>query len=241
MMDLRILNLMTYEYTIEFNSAVTSDIEDYISITAKDVFDVFKLDPVEYTLDLDVNYLVITIENFEYSADYKITIKSGLEFEDGVLGEDVIYTFQTKIKPLYTTVRTIRSYIGDFISDVDDDTIKYFIYKRSLEVSRRFRIRDRVPKPAIDYVVCAVQLDILRRKLIENGLVSNKRLDTFSVSYSSKYPDGIRKMVDKLERCVSRNLDLLEGGPGTHVKTVVRASKDPRRPKWRRLNDEGSF
>lgn len=151
------------------------------------------------------------------------------------LEEDYVIEFSTKIYPLYTTVRSVRSTISSIASELSDSDIEFLIHKHSVYIRDKYNISDPVPVAAMNYVICAVQYDILMNVLFGGGPVTRKRLDNFDVSRGAGYARYIKNLIDMLEKCMVKNADLLAGGSGFNIRTPVKSYRDPRRPKWERL------
>lgn len=80
-----------------------------------------------FTLDLRATPLAIN--NL-----VSLIIPATLQAKDGSrLQNPIVYTFSTIYQPLYGSVRLVRSLVGSFIADIDNDAINLALYKASID------------------------------------------------------------------------------------------------------------
>ena len=234
---------------ITFNKQLDGISESDIVITAKNYADLFILPEPEYTFELvdDNEVIEITITNVCNAADYTVIIKAGITADSGdwVLKEDYVFKFRTPIIPFYTTVRAVRSRLGNLISNVTDEEIQYLIYVESYNLSQKYDITEPPHPAAGQYVLCKVQYELLKRRIFEGGPITTKRLADLQISRGSAFSDMIKDLLEDLEDCMTVNEAILAGDDlSFNAVTAVKAKNDPRRPitdtSWRRYS-KGDF
>ena len=235
-------DVTTNEVIVEFSEDLESVNSEDIYIEYQNMFNDSSFSEVDnYSFEFSGNEIIINFDDLFPTSKYVLKIKSSVQSITGSsMVDDFDFIFYSYIEPFYTTVRTIRSYLGSLINEVSDFDIRHLIYRHSSYLQDKFGISGNPSKSAVDYVVCAVQLDLVKRSTFEGGPARSKRLDVFQVDYSDSYSDDISDFIEDLEDCVNSNLVDL-GGDSNRMETVVRAKNDPRRPVWRRLENDGSF
>ena len=181
-----------------------------------------------------------TLGNFRYASTYEFTLYNVVDVHSQSLAE-VKVTFKTKIVPFYSTVKIIRTNLGSLISKETDEDIQTVIYENSLWIFQNASptfIIDAPPNTALEYVTCKSKLDMLYRVFFNGGPATKKTLADFTVDYGSQFTNVIQKRIDALETCAQKNLNLITiGVPSVAAGSAVKASADPRKPTWKRLED----
>jgi len=225
------VDVVSGDVTITFDIPVTSIVDDdYITITAENFSGLFSANDVVYTYSVASNVLSIDISNFEGSVNYVITLGNGYSF-----------SFRSLISPFFTTVSTIRSQLGNLIVDITDEEIEFLIYKYSYYLQDTYDITDPPQNAAIRYVICAVKLDLIKRRLFEGGPVTRKRLADLEIDRGRTFAENIGSLIKELEICLVHEGNELAGKRRTAVRSAVRGYNDARAPiragSWTRLTN----
>jgi len=242
-------NVITSEIKVVFNLEPDPDsLVNRVLITGEDLLG-FPVDSETYINSVSEKTLTIApsgvlADEYAPSSIYNVVLKSGITdiSASGVLSSDYLFTFKTAISPYYSTVKLIRSNLGDLIRKVKDSEIEMLIYENSsyiLSVATTAWEDDAVPQAARDYVECKTKLDLIHRVYFAGGPVTSKTLDDFTVSYGRGFVDIVKKRIEGLNICVTKNLNIITTGQ-SFVSSVgtVKADYDERRPTWERLEDE---
>jgi len=241
-------NVATSGIKVVFNLEPDPDsLVNRVLITGEDLLG-FPVDSETYINSVSEKILTITpsgvlADEYVPSSTYNVVLKSGITdiSASGVLSNDYLFTFKTAVSPYYSTVKLIRSNLGDLIKKVDNSEIEMLIYENSsyiLSVATTSWDDDAVPQAARNYVECKTKLDLIYRIYFAGGPVTSKTLDDFTVSYGRGFVDIVKKRIEGLNACVIKNSNIVTTGQ-SFVSSVgaVKAEYDDRRPTWERLED----
>jgi len=143
-----------------------------------------------------------------------VTVSSNTEDGDGdTLDSDYQFMFTTRYFPYYCTVKKIRTVIGPFIRDVNDDAIARNIYLNSLEA---YNIANEIYNQGVwdedsptfaakMWTCCKTQYDLLHAKLLDmaaEGPGQMKRLGDFTIQENLNIK-GVEGALQKALDCVN--------------------------------------
>jgi len=229
-----------------FDSSVSGVQIEYSDILGYDI-----ATPLTFTY-MPINERLAIATTFRESTEYTVTISSlfgSTVATAGTLGEDYEIYFRTSISPYFSSVKIMRSLLGTFISSIDDFEIERIIYENSLraiEISAEGTtgtvVATAPTAAAKNYVKCTTQLDLIMRAFAKDGDVSTKQLGDFLIRFGNNIDRKLKKKIDDLSACATRNELLLKYGTTCITpKTPVKAGDDPRHPTWIRLPNTGGF
>jgi hypothetical protein len=173
----------------------------------------------------------------------EIILPSGLLATDGsVLTDEYSFEFMVTTSPSYTNIRKVRLEVGNFISNILDDTIQTSILEASIEADilsfAPVDINSRVYQHARrEYVTCLASSILLNNVL--SGNLKSKSLGDLSVQYDSI---GMSNMLNKLQDCQEKWMPQIMSGGAKAVKNpsyFVKGALDPDRPAIGRLWESG--
>ena len=200
----------------------------------------------DFTIDAKTYAIGVndTLEDFAYSAVYTVTLSDIVDIVGNTI-DLVDISFRTKISPLYSTVRLIRS-LGQLIEAETDDTIRLLIYENSLWIFENAAPAfdtTEVPQAAKDYVTCKTKMDLIERRFLQGGQITRKSLADLTIEYGAALASVIQRIMDNLEKCINRNLTTLGAGtPFVEAVSAIKSKSDPRMPidgdSWVRLSSE---
>lgn len=203
-------------------------------------------DTSNYALSIDGEDYVITptgsLTEFAPSAIYTVTLSDIVDVGGNEIAE-VAISFKTKPVPMYSTVRIIRTNLGDLIATVTDEEIATVIHENSMvafdNASPAFLIA--VPTMAAkNYVTCKSKLDLLERRYMMGGQVERKTLADLTIQYGSGLAGVVLHKINKLEDCIDLNwLELTTGTNHIGPVSAVKSFYDPRYPQNNGVNGGG--
>ena len=213
--------------TITFNKAMASGTavsQNWISLSAEAVdgdFSVATSTPTGCLSNVYGNTLTYTISSFNgnnytwrTNNEIIVTMSEDIEDEDGnTLGDDYQFMFSTRYFPYYCTVKKIRTVIGPFVRDVNDDAIARNIYLNSLEAYNIANIvyyqydwdMDSPTFAAKMWTCCKTQYDLLNAKLLDmaaEGPGQMKRLGDFTIQENLSIK-GVEGALQKALDCIN--------------------------------------
>ena len=190
-----------------------------------------------YNLVIDGKDYVITptgsLTELAPGAEFTVTLSDILDIADNSISE-VSISFKTRPVPMYSTVKIIRTNLGDLIATVTDIEIETVIYEKSLvayeNADRSFEI-DEPTDAAKNYVTCKSKLDLLERRYMMGGQVERKTLADLTIQYGSGLAGVVTNKINKLEDCINENwLELTTGTNHVGPVSAVKSYYDPRYP-----------
>lgn len=233
------IDVVTDSIVVTFDAPI-KDVAGHVFVTAEDILGNSLTQDVEYVLSDNILTINLIPSGSVYSSIYTVLLTNGIMSQDEKysLKSDYKFSFRTRIQPFFATIRQIRL-LGDIINDVTDEAITQVIYENSLYIQSQGNVNIENPSQyAINYVICKTKLDLLTGKYLSGGPVTQKRLGDFEIQRGRGFAPLISKMVDKLDKCVTKNYNMVvKGYSYTAIETPVKAENDPRYPSWHRLGD----
>jgi len=167
------------------------------------------------------------------------------DYQGNLLSDDYEFMFTTCYYPLYSTVKKIRTAIGPFIRDVNDDVINRTIYLNSLEAYNIANVMYDQSQWALSsptfaakmWVFCKTQYDLLHARLLDmasSGAGEMKRLGDFSIQEGTEVQDGVKSSIAKALECSNAWLKQLLGKyRRARAKMVIKGVANPATPPMR--------
>ncbi len=167
------------------------------------------------------------------------------DYEGNTLGDDNQFLFTTAYLPLYCTLKKIRTVIGPFIRDVNDDVICRNIYLNSLEaynIANTIYDQDAwdIDNPTFAakmWTCCKTQYDLLYAKLLDlsqGGPGQLKRLGDLTIQDVGGINSGIKGAIQKALNCTNAWLKQLLGKyRRAKAKTVIKGVSATTTPPMR--------
>lgn len=244
------VDVKSNEIKITFSDDIDENtLTDRVIVTAEDLLGL-DIDERTYLNSVADNVLTITpsgvlVDDYRPSTVYSVLLKSDIADPSGiVLGSDYTFSYRTFLLPFYSTLRIIRSNIGNLISKIDDIEIERLIYENSVYILSVAKTPwdesegDDIPEAAKNYVACKTKLDLVNRMYFDGGPVTSKSIDDFSVSHSRGFLTVVMKKIDSLTDCVKQNLGIIRTGTAfAEPLYAVKGEYDSRRPSWQRLEN----
>ena len=184
--------------------------------------------------------------NWRTNNEIIVTLSEDIEdYEGNLLGSDYQFMFTMAYRPLYCTVKKIRTVIGPYIRDVADDTVNRLIYQNSLEA---FNIANEVygqNQWTIDnptfaakmWTCCKTQYDLLYARMLDdaaNGPGQMKRLGDFNIQEQTALSEGLKGALQKALDCMNAWMkQLLGNNRRAKAKMVVKGVSAPTTPPMR--------
>ena len=152
-----------------------------------------------------------------------VTISKNTQDASGnTLGSNYKFMFTTRYHPYYCSVSNIRTVIGPFVRQVNDDAIGRNIYLNSLEI---YNIANTIydqqnwdmASPtfaAKQWVCCKTQYDLLYAKLLDQaecGTGQMKRLGDFTIQDMQGIQEGIKGAIQRALDCMDAWFKLVLG------------------------------
>lgn len=216
------------DITITFNRLVASGVsvsQDWITISAESVDG----DPALSTsvpsgvLSNDTGNTLTwssptySLNEYAWYTNNEITVtisEDVLDYQGNVLGDDYQFMFTTAYRPLYSSVKKIRTVIGPFIRDLNDDIINRNIYLNSIEAYNIANVIYNQSQWDIDsptfaakmWVSCKTQYDLLYAKLLDlssSGSSQLKRLGDFTIQDGVDIRESISGAIQKALACTN--------------------------------------
>lgn len=184
---------------------------------------------------------ITALGNQLFTNDFvEVFLPSGIQATDGTsLGSEYSFDFLVETAPSHTNIRKVRLEIGNFISNVEDDTIQTAILEASIEADilnfNMTEINNRVFQHARrEYSTCLAS-SMLIDNMLHGGLKA-KTLGDLRVEYDNL---GLKNILDKLQDCQQKWLPQIMSGGGaksvTNASMVIKGELDPDRPAIGRL------
>jgi hypothetical protein len=131
--------------------------------------------------------------------EYTLTI----EYE----GHQMSYDFLSKLSPLYSSVRQIRTNpVKKFVKDTDDEDILFQIYENSdmaeriaIDNDNDFTNESEIPYYVVKYVTAKTQYDMFLEVYLDLANTNAKSIDLADFSVSGGDLEGLEEILDMLE------------------------------------------
>jgi hypothetical protein len=161
--------------------------------------------------------------NWRVNNEITVTLSEDIQdYEGNTLGDAYQFMFTMAYRPLYCTVKKIRTAIGPYIRDVNDDAINRLIYQNSLEaynIANEVYAQNQwtIDEPTFAakmWVCCKTQYDLLYAKLLDAascGPGEIKRLGDFTIQESTAMADGLKGALQKALDCMNAWMKQLLG------------------------------
>ncbi len=220
-----------------------------IDIVVEDILGLDATQPI-FTTSVTGNRLDVALDAWRGASVYNITVSKDI---DGVntkkLGENFQFSFTTKPRTFFTTVKMVRINLGSAISKISDDDIRLLIYENSLWAFEHhpsgFDVLDP-PQYVKDFVLCKTKLDALNTALMGAQTPVAKKIGEVEFRYGTNINDRFKTKIDEIKDCVEDNRKIiLSGGAKTTMVTATKARFFGGRPgtssTWKRIGKRGEF
>jgi len=223
--------------------------DDGVSVEVEDILQLSISQPV-LTVSIDENRLDITPSFWSNGATYTVTLSSDISGENlAEMESDYTFSFVTKPKAFYTTVKKVRINIGSVASKITDTEIIELIYENSLWAYENHRTGFAIESPPSyveDYVLCKTKMDILNRVLMASSTPTSRKIGEVEFRYGSNMTDRFKKKIEEIEDCIKDSEKLiLSGGERPSMTTATKSLNYTGRPgtsnSWSRIGTYGGF